>query len=108
MGEHGHGSVEVECAGGCGTTVHRHPQRANKVSFSACSPKCRAKVNGLRSQKVTDEQVIASLLEHLNDGKTKADISRELGINRATFNARVKKLRKQGMRVRIEWHSSVG
>lgn len=108
MSRQGEGTVVTKCAGGCGMDVHRQPQQANKVSFSVCGPKCRAKVQGLRYQKVTDEQIVASLLEHLNDGKTKADISREIGISRTTFNARVKRLRKEGMRIRIEWHSSVG
>lgn len=108
MSIHGEGTVEMPCAGGCGKILHRHPQRANKVSFSVCGPKCRAIANGLRFQKVTDVQVILALLDHLNTRRTKKEISKELGITTATFNARVNKLRKQGMRIKIEWHSSVG
>ena len=97
MSKHGHGSIKLDCAGGCGTTLHRHPCEVKNVGFSVCGSKCRAKVLGEKRSKLTDQLAIAVRTAYLNTGRNLSLICDELGIKRDTLNKRLRKLREQGM-----------
>lgn len=98
MNTQGVGSVEADCAGGCGTKVRRHPEHANRVSFFVCSPKCRGIANSKLSVKISDEDVIKVQMEFLSGAATKKSICSRVGISAEALNKRVRKLREQGMK----------